>query len=71
MNFQDYRKKRGLSRAKVGAALGVDGLTVWRWETRRSIPKPDTILKIIAWSSGEVTANELLGAPVIEQGAAV
>lgn len=64
MDLQTYRTTVAkLSREKAGAALGVDGITVWRWETRRSIPEAPRMRRIIDWSGGQVTADDLLNPP--------
>ena len=59
MKLLDYRKQQQLSRAKVGAALGVSGITVWRWETGRCRPNYDTARRIINWSGGAITFDEI------------
>lgn len=63
MNLQTYRTTVAkLSREKAGAQLGVDGITVWRWETGRSVPEAPRIRRIIEWSGGQVTADDVLAA---------
>ena len=62
MKLKDYRKLRGLTRRAAGEALGVNQITIWRWETGRSAPRPEQARVIIAWSAGAVTAADLLGA---------
>lgn len=63
MKLKDYRTKIAkLSRAKAAEQLGVHQIQVWRWETGRSVPEPETILAIVKWSGGKVTADELLKA---------
>ena len=59
MKLLDYRKQQRLSRAKAGAAIGVCGITVWRWETGRSRPTYDTARRIINWSNGAITFDEI------------
>lgn len=61
MLLQDYRvKTRNISRAKAGQELGVDGITIWRWEAGKSIPEAANIRKISEWSGGQVTANDFI-----------
>ena len=60
MLLQDYRNSLKLSREKAGKALGVSGITVWRWETGRSMPEKPQLQKIAKWSKGKVTANDML-----------
>ena len=61
MKLKTYRKQLGLSREKVAAALGVTGVTVWRWETGRMVPSPPVLKKIAKWSAGAVTPNDFMG----------
>lgn len=39
----DSRDKAELTLKEFAAELGVDWVTVWRWENKRSMPKPDAI----------------------------
>jgi transcriptional regulator with XRE-family HTH domain len=36
--IQDYRRDRGLTLRQLADALGVDIMTVWRWEHGRRTP---------------------------------
>lgn len=47
-----------MSREKLGAALGVSGQAVWRWETGRCIPHATMIQSIREYSGGAVTADD-------------
>lgn len=58
MKLADYRKLKGYSRAKLGELLLVTGVTVWRWETGRSIPKPLMIRAIAHHTQGAVSADD-------------
>lgn len=49
-----------VSRASAGQALGVTGITVWRWETGRSIPTPPALKAIDSWSGGKVKPNDFI-----------
>lgn len=61
MLLQDYRMKVAkLSREKAGAQIGVNGITIWRWETGRSIPPPELLRKVQEWSAGAVTPNDFI-----------
>ena len=62
MLLQDYRKKLGLSQQKAAKQMGVNWITIYRWETGRSIPEPTSIRKIQEWSGGHVTANDFIKA---------
>lgn len=39
------RKDAGLSLADAGSVVGVDQVTVWRWETGRRVPRSEHALK--------------------------
>jgi DNA-binding XRE family transcriptional regulator len=58
MKLQEYRKLRGLSRAAFGKLVGANWVTVYRWETGRSMPKPAMIQRIWANTQGAVTADD-------------
>lgn len=58
MKLQDYRKLRGISRARFGALVGITGIQIWRIETGRSFPTPPNIKKIWIETGGAVTAND-------------
>lgn len=62
LKLLDYRKLRKLSRRAAGAALGVNQITVWRWETGRTAPDAAAMRRIAKWSDGAVTANDMVGA---------
>lgn len=61
MTLEEHRIKRGLSISETAAALGVDRVTIWRWLTGKSIPEAPMILRIQAWSKGDVRANDWIG----------
>jgi len=54
----EFRKGRKLSRAALGKLVGVDGVTVWRHETGRSMPKPSQVRKYQEITEGAVTADD-------------
>lgn len=37
------RGELGLSQVKMGEALGVSWVTIWRWENQHNMPKEDAI----------------------------
>lgn len=61
MKLKDYRKLAGLTRPAAAAALGVNTVTVWRWETGRVVPGAKVARRIMAWSKGAVTPNDFVG----------
>lgn len=58
MKLENYRELRGLSRAAFGKLVGVNWVTVYRWETGRCMPKPAMIKRIWASTQGAVTADD-------------
>lgn len=59
MRLEDFRILAGKSRPQAAADLGVDHVTYWRWETGRSVPRREQASRIILWSRGAVTINDL------------
>lgn len=61
MDFESYRKSRGLSLSATASALGLQSKTyVSDIEKRRRPPSLRVAIRIQAWSAGVVTARELL-----------
>lgn len=60
MTLHEYRKARGLSRAKAAEQIGCDAISIYRWETGRSGMMQATMQRIIRWSRGQITADGLL-----------
>ena len=58
MQLIEFRKGRKLSRAALGKMVGVDGITIYRWETGRSMPKPAQVRKVQEVTEGAVTADD-------------
>lgn len=61
MKLKAYRKQQGLTRAEAARQLDVSWITLWRWETDRQKPEFETMKRIMKWSRGQVTPNDLLG----------
>lgn len=79
MKLKDYRALRNLTRADLGALLGITGIQVWRIETGRCFPRAATARKIAEVTAGAVTvadhgaafeARQLAQAAEAAQGAA-
>ena len=47
MNLKTFRLRRGLTQTDVSKNLGVSNTTVSMWETGKSHPRPDTLLKLL------------------------
>ena len=58
MELKAYRKLRTLTRAELGKLVGITGISVWRIETGRSFPRPNTIRAISDVTGGAVTAAD-------------
>lgn len=54
-----FRQDRGLSRAELGAALGVTEVTIWRWETGKRAPRGDDLKRVCDFTG--ISAAVLLG----------
>ena len=46
MRIKELRKKCGLTQEKLAVALGVDRSTITCWETGRSKPRTEVLLKL-------------------------
>jgi transcriptional regulator with XRE-family HTH domain len=57
--MKELRESRGLTQEDVGAALGVVGQQVYRWETEKNTPSPEMLGKIAQFFN--VTTDYLLG----------
>ncbi len=68
MKLIEYRKLRGLTRARFGQLVGATGVSVWRWETGRALPKPETAEAIRAGTGGAVTADDHLQVVIERKG---
>lgn len=44
--IEQYRKGAGLSREQIAAEIGVDPVTVWRWENGKVLVPTERLAKI-------------------------
>ena len=58
MRIKELRKKHGLTQESLAMSLGVDRSTIACWETGRSKPKADGLLKLSV--ALNCTVDELL-----------
>lgn len=65
MDLLEYRHITRLSRDEIAELIGVCAMTVWRIETGRVMPRPETMRRIKLATKGAVTPNDLLA--VVEQ----
>lgn len=62
MRLEDYRKHRGLSCEKAAEQIGVDESTFNRWERGETVPGGINLMRLIAWSGGQVTSEDIIAA---------
>ena len=58
-NIRQFRKQRGLTQEQLAQRLDLDRTTVVKWETGKSFPRPDMLVKLTEVFG--CTADELLG----------
>ena len=61
MKLQEYRKKENKTQQDIANDLGVFQSVIQKWESGETIPRPESMQKIIAYTKGEVTANDFYG----------
>lgn len=59
MKLSDYLKRHKIDRKEFAEAVGVDRVSVYRWETGKSFPIRH-LSKIVALTDGKVTANDFV-----------
>lgn len=52
------RKARKQTLEAFANDLGASKGTLWKWENRKAIPRPEYMRKIVEVSNGSVTAND-------------
>ena len=57
MTLSQFLKRSNITREQFAETLGVDRITVWRWETGKAFPIRH-MTKITAATGGKVTAND-------------
>ena len=58
MNLKFFRVKEGLTRSDLADLLGLDRTTIVKWETGKSYPRADTLIKLA--DLFECTIDDLL-----------
>ena len=64
-NLRKYRKKKGLTQAKLGEKLNYGYTAIANYESGRNEPALDVLISLAQIL--DVTPNELLGFPVVEK----
>jgi transcriptional regulator with XRE-family HTH domain len=57
MKLTDYMKRHKIDRYQFAEMIGVDRVSVYRWETGKAFPIRH-LEKIVAATKGKVTAND-------------
>jgi DNA-binding transcriptional regulator YiaG len=60
MRLDEYRKNKGLSCEQAAEQLCVDESTFNRWERGESVPGGINLMRLVAWSGGQVTSADIL-----------
>ena len=58
MKLKQYREAMNISAKDAARDLSTTTVTLWRWETGKSIPDVYSMRQIVKWSKGTVTAND-------------
>jgi DNA-binding transcriptional regulator YiaG len=61
MKLSEYLRSKKIDRQAFAETIGVDRVSVYRWETGKSFPIRH-IQKIITATEGKVTANDFMDA---------
>lgn len=62
MRLDEYRKQRGLSCEQAAEQIGVDESTFNRWERGETVPGGINLMRLIGWSGGAVTSEDIIAA---------
>ena len=58
MDFKSWLDKENVSQQQVAKDLDISQVAVCYYVNGQKIPRPETMAKIIAYTKGEVTAND-------------
>ena len=61
MQLKAWREANKLSRDDAAELIGVSRVTLWRWESGRSMPVEREMRAVLAASDGAVTPNDFFG----------
>lgn len=61
MKLKDWLKKEKLTQEKLSEGLEITQVAISYYINEQRIPRPETMAKIIAYTKGEVTANDFYG----------
>lgn len=60
MTLTDFLAKSKIDRNEFARRVGVDAVTVWRWEKGKRFPPPVHLQKIMKATGNKVTANDFM-----------
>jgi transcriptional regulator with XRE-family HTH domain len=58
MKLYEWRKKENKTQQEVADALGVFQSVIQKWESGETIPRPESMQKIVEYTKGEVQPND-------------
>lgn len=61
MKLKEYRERKNKKIQEMADLIGVSKDVYLSWEYCKRIPRPETMAKIVAYTKGEVTANDFYG----------
>lgn len=61
MKLQKWLDRNNMSHKNFGQLVGVTASAIWYYVNGIKIPRPETMAKIVAYTKGEVTANDFYG----------
>ncbi len=63
MRLGDWLALKKIKREECASDLSVDTATVGRWVRGESVPQPAKMVRIVAYTQGQVTANDFMVQP--------
>lgn len=64
MKLYEWRKKENKTQQEVADALGVFQSVIQKWESGETIPRPESMQKIVEYTKGEVQPNDFYNVEV-------
>jgi transcriptional regulator with XRE-family HTH domain len=64
MKLYEWRKKENKTQQEVADALGVFQSVIQKWESGETIPRAESMQKIVEYTNGEVQPNDFYNVEV-------
>lgn len=64
MKLYQWRKKENKTQQELATELGTTQAIYQKWESGETIPRPESMQKIVEYTKGEVTANDFYNVEV-------